>query len=302
MAGPDSPQGLLLADKPAGPTSHDVVRAARRALRGARSGHAGTLDPFATGLLLLLVGRATRLAEYASDLDKTYAATLRLGAASTTGDPEGEISELSPSPPPPPRAALEAALAGLEGERDQVPPLFSAKRVAGQRAYRMARRSAVFVLAPRRVRIERVELLSYEYPRVSLRVTTGPGAYVRSLARDLGEALGSAAYLTALRRESIGPFSVTEAVDVRGRTGDELAARLLPPERAVAHLPVVHLDAGAARALVQGRPAPLDELPRHGAPSERFRLVAPGGFLGVGMLEPSGVRAVKVLYPERADS
>ena len=135
------PEGVLPVDKPAGPTSHDAVAAVRRACRGARVGHAGTLDPFATGLLLLLIGRATRLAEFASALEKTYLATVRLGAVSTTDDPEGTIVE-EPSFDPPSAEAVDAALARFLGELDQVPPAFSAKHVSGERAYRLARRGA----------------------------------------------------------------------------------------------------------------------------------------------------------------
>ncbi|MBA2565439.1 MAG: tRNA pseudouridine(55) synthase TruB, partial [Gemmatimonadetes bacterium] len=242
-------EGVLLADKPAGPTSHDVVARVRRAFGGARVGHAGTLDPFATGLLVLLLGRATRLAEYVSALDKTYVATLRLGASSTTGDPEGEIREIAGDVPD--EAHVRAALAGFLGEQAQVPPIFSAKRVGGERARRLARRRAPVALAPSRVRIERIDLVAYASPRLTLRVTTGPGVYIRSLARDLGESLGSAGYVTALRREAIGGFRVEDALqasDLEDPAGgasavEELAARLLPPAAAVAHLPTVTLGA-----------------------------------------------------------
>jgi tRNA pseudouridine55 synthase len=296
----DAPEGLLLVDKPAGPTSHDVVVWVRRALRSTRVGHAGTLDPFATGLLLLLMGRATRLAEYVSALDKTYVATLRLGAASTTGDPEGEIRALVPAPEPPSEDVLRATLGAFLGEQDQVPPIYSAKRVAGERAYRMARRSAPVALAPTRVRIERIELLVYAYPLLRLRVTTGPGTYVRSLARDLGEALASAAYLTALRREEIGPFSVDQAVEPAGPAGEELVGRLQPVEAAVTHLPALAVDGPAALALSRGKRVQAWGARGPAAREETVRLLCPGGFLGIGALGPEGLRGVKILYPERA--
>ncbi|HEY7460502.1 MAG TPA: tRNA pseudouridine(55) synthase TruB [Gemmatimonadota bacterium] len=291
-------EGLLLVDKPAGPTSHDVVAGVRRALGARRAGHAGTLDPFATGLLLILVGRATRLAEYLAGLDKTYVATLRLGASSTTGDRDGEISEPSPLATPPSEADVRRALAGFLGERDQVPPEFSAVHVGGERAYRMARGGVAFTLEPRRVRLERLEVLEYAYPRLHLRVVTGPGFYVRSLARDLGEALGSAAYLTALRRETIGPFDVERAVAVA--TGAELSAHLLAAEAAVSHLPWLGLDAAAAGDLARGRRVPASGLPVAGESRGLVALAGPAGFLGVGELDELGLRPVKILHPERA--
>ncbi|MFN2431666.1 MAG: tRNA pseudouridine(55) synthase TruB [Gemmatimonadota bacterium] len=305
--------GLLLADKPAGPTSHDVVAAVRRALGGARVGHAGTLDPFATGLLLLLLGRATRLAEYASGLEKTYLATLRLNASSTTDDPDGRITEGPPADPPD-EETLRTALAGFVGETLQAPPRFSALRVAGERAYRMARRDVDFALEPRPVRVHDVELLAYEFPCASFRARTGPGVYVRSLARDVGRALGTAAYLTALRREAIGTFRVEAAIDVRRLEGDRIAAALRPAEEAVAHLTSVALDPGDARAFAAGRRLPAVARmavtsgggvdPREAGPpgpEAVVRVLGPEGFLGIGIVEDEILRPVKVLFPERAE-
>jgi tRNA pseudouridine55 synthase len=291
-------EGLLLVDKPAGPTSHDVVVSVRRALGVRRAGHAGTLDPFATGLLLILVGRASRLAEYLAGFDKTYVASLRLGASSSTGDRDGEISELSPPARAPSEADVRRALAGFLGERDQVPPEFSAVHVGGERAYRMARGGVAFTLEPRRVRLERLEVLEYAHPLLHLRAVTGPGFYVRSLARDLGEALGSAAYLTALRRERIGPFDVERAVAVA--TGADLSAHVLATEAAVSHLPRVRLEATAARALAQGRRVPASGVPGPRESRGPVTLVGPAGFLGVGELDELGLRPVKILHPERA--
>lgn len=295
----ETPEGVLLVDKPAGPTSHDLVAAVRRAFPGARVGHAGTLDPFATGLLLLLIGRATRLAEFASALEKTYAATLRLGASSATDDPDGEITEHLAAPVPS-EDEVRAALAALVGEIEQVPPRFSAKRVGGERAYHMARHGAAFTLAAQTVHVHATQLLGYEPPFVRFRVRTGRGVYVRSLARDLGAALGSAGYLTQLRREEIGPFSAADGVDPRGRSAAELTERLLPSERAVEHLPVVPVDEQGARALVRGRA--VEERSVAASPSGPVRLIGPDGFLGVGEARDGIVRPRKVLFPERAPS
>jgi tRNA pseudouridine55 synthase len=289
-------EGLLPVDKPAGPTSHDLVAHVRRSLRSGRAGHAGTLDPFATGLLLVLLGRATRLAEYVSALDKTYVATLRFGATSTTGDPEGEITAVAGTAAPS-EAEVRDVLGSFLGEREQVPPAYSAVRVGGERAYRMARGGVAFSLRPRLVRIERLEILEYAHPLLRLRAVTGPGVYVRSLARDLGEALGSGAYLTALRRERIGPFDVEQAI--RGaESGAEIAARILPAEAAVEHLPALRLGEGIARALAQGRRLPGVG----GVGAGLIRLLAPGGFLGVGAVEAGDLRGIKILYPERASA
>jgi tRNA pseudouridine55 synthase len=293
-------------DKPAGPTSHDVVAAVRRVWRGARVGHAGTLDPFATGLLLLLLGRATRLAEYASALDKTYLATVRLGAVSTTDDPEGVLTD-SPGFEPPSAGAIDLALARFVGEVEQVPPAFSAKHVAGERAYRLARRGAAVTLAPRRVRIDRIERLAWEPPLLTFRAVTGPGVYVRSLARDLGEALGTGGYLAALRREAVGGFRVETAAPAGG--GEEaLAAALLPPESAVAHLPPARVDAEGAASLLRGA-----AIPRRAAVVENagasiragradaarggraVRILGPDGLLGVGRLSADSLSPARLL-------
>jgi tRNA pseudouridine55 synthase len=214
MAPRPAPDGLLLVDKPAGVTSHDVVNAARRALGEKRVGHGGTLDPFATGLLVLLVGRATRLLQWLHAEPKVYEATVRFGAETDTEDLGGAVTREAPLPT---RAALEAAVPSLLGEIDQVPPAYSAKRVDGRRAYELARAGRDVEMAPSRVRIDDILLGSFEgsddaVSACRMRVTCGGGTYVRSLARDLARAAGSAAHLTALRRERAGVFSLARAI------------------------------------------------------------------------------------------
>ncbi|HEY3286572.1 MAG TPA: tRNA pseudouridine(55) synthase TruB [Gemmatimonadaceae bacterium] len=214
MAPRPAPDGLLLVDKPADVTSHDVVNAARRALGEKRVGHGGTLDPFATGLLVLLVGRATRLLQWLHAEPKVYEATVRFGAETDTEDLGGAVTREAPLPT---RAALEAAVPSLLGEIDQVPPAYSAKRVDGRRAYELARAGRDVELAPSRVRIDDILLGSFEgsddaVSACRMRVTCGGGTYVRSLARDLARAAGSAAHLTALRRERAGVFSLARAI------------------------------------------------------------------------------------------
>lgn len=191
--------GVILVDKPAGKTSHDLVAAVRRGLRGRRRvGHAGTLDPFATGLLLLLVGRATRAQRFFMALPKTYRAVARLGAVSTTGDPEGDITETGVLPPEP----LELQV----GARRQRPPAHSAVKVGGQRAYRRARRGEAVEIPEREVFVHRFELLGREGDRAEFEIECSSGTYVRSLVADLGDA-----YCMQLRRTAIGPFRVADA-------------------------------------------------------------------------------------------
>ncbi len=216
-----SASGLLLVDKPAGVTSHDVVNAARRALREKRIGHAGTLDPFATGLLVVLVGQATRLVPHVSGDPKVYAATVRFGAETETEDLLGAVVRESA---PPAAERVRDAVPALTGVLDQVPPAYSAKRVQGRRAYDLARAGEAVELAPARVRVDGWELLAWRDgppAECDVRVTCGPGTYIRSLARDLGRLAGSAAHLSALRRERSGRFDVRGAVTLDAlRSGD----------------------------------------------------------------------------------
>lgn len=223
MAPRPTPDGLLLVDKPAGVTSHDVVNAARRALGEKRIGHGGTLDPFATGLLVLLVGRATRLLRWVHDEPKVYDAVVRFGSETDTEDLAGAVSREAPLPT---RDALYAAVPTLLGEIDQVPPAYSAKRVDGRRAYELAREGREVELKPARVRIEGIVLSAFEgtdgaVASCRMHVTCGGGTYVRSLARDLARASGSAAHLTALRRERAGVFTLANAIPLeRLRSGE----------------------------------------------------------------------------------
>lgn len=214
MAPLPTPDGLLLVDKPAGMTSHDVVNAARRALGEKRIGHGGTLDPFATGLLVLLVGRATRLLQWVHDEPKVYEATVCFGAETDTEDLAGTVVCRAPLPS---RAALDAALPAFVGAIDQVPPAYSAKRVDGKRAYELARAGREVVLAPVRVNVHSIALSEFEgaddaVSACRMSVNCGGGTYVRSLARDLARGAGSAAHLTALRRTRAGVFTLARSI------------------------------------------------------------------------------------------
>lgn len=270
--------GLLLVDKEEGPTSHDVVQTARRTLDD-RVGHTGTLDPFATGLLLLCVGSATRLAEYFHRLSKRYVATLRLGRETATHDPRGEVTGRSEAWRELGAEDLRRALEAYTGTFRQRPPLYSAKNVGGRRAYEAARSDETPLLEPVPVTVHELHLSEWDPPeaRFSCRVSTG--TYVRALARDVGRDLGCGAHLVRLRRTDVGPFSVEEAVPHRelaeeGRIPDR-AWR--PPAEAVGWLPRRDLDEEERERV------------SHGTPVGRGRIVAPRGGADAGEADGSAV-------------
>lgn len=242
----------MLLDKPAGITSHDAVQRVRRVFRTRAVGHTGTLDPFATGLLVTLVGRATRLARFVERQAKTYLAEARLGFGTDTDDATGTALG-EPAPVRVTEAEVRAALEGFRGAQPQRPPAFSAKHVAGERSYRLARRGAAVDLPAVPVDVTDVEFLALTGDRVRFRVTVSAGTYVRALARDLGERLGCGAHLVALRRERIGRLDVADAV-LLDALGPETP--LLPPLAVLPELPLRELDATEADAVRHGRPIP----------------------------------------------
>ena len=209
--GVQAPGGLLLVDKPAGITSHDVVSIVRRAARTRRVGHTGTLDPFATGLLVVLVGRGTRLIPYVEGEPKVYEATIRLGVETDTDDSTGSVIREMAAPSD---AAIAAALPALTGVIDQVPPSYSAKQVEGRRAYDAARKGAPLDLPAVPVTVHEWTVLGREGDDLAVRVSCGTGTYIRALARDLGRMTGSAGHLSALRRLRSGGFDVSQAVTI----------------------------------------------------------------------------------------
>lgn len=225
-------KGIVLVDKPADWTSFDVVAKIRGSIRASyrargekptkrqlRVGHAGTLDPFATGLLIILLGDACKQAGQFLKLDKVYEATFVLGKNSTTGDLEGEFRQISDRQPG--REEVERAVAGFIGDIMQTPPAYSAISVNGQRAYKLAREGKEVKLEPRQVTIHSLEIINYDYPRLSLRAHVGSGTYIRSLGEDIGSALGVGAYCEVLRRTKIANYNVDDA-----RTVEEVAANL----------------------------------------------------------------------------
>jgi tRNA pseudouridine55 synthase len=240
--------GLLLVDKPAGITSHAVVDRARRVVGTRRIGHAGTLDPFATGLLLLLVNRATRLLPFLAIEPKVYHATVRFGTQTTTDDTEG--TPLLEAPPPE-QALVERAIPSLTGHLLQRPPAFSAKRVAGVRAYAAARRGEPLALEPVGVTVHSWRVLARNGADLDVEIQCSGGTYVRALARDLGEATGSAAHLSALRRVRSGSFDVADAASMDALENGEY--ELLSPTVAVSQLPRQTLDDLDAKRVTHGR-------------------------------------------------
>ncbi len=290
--------GLLLIDKPAGPTSFAVVRRVRKALKVKKAGHLGTLDPFATGLLPLALGAATRLVPFLEDAAKTYLAEVWLGVETDTQDATGTVTATSEALPEP--GAILAAAARFVGEIEQVPPMYSAVRHQGRRLYQLARRGEQVEVPPRRVTIYRLEVKEIALPRLTLEAACSKGTYLRTLAHDLGRALGCGAHLAALRRLQVGPFSVAEALTLARVEDDPEAARrrLIPLEACLPELPAVAVDGEEARRLVQGQTLPWSA---NGlAVGQRLRLLREGRLLAVAELrrEPRGA----VLAPVRVFS
>ena len=279
--------GVLVVDKPRGPTSHDIVDRVRRELRTRRVGHTGTLDPFATGVLPVCVGRATRLARFLSGGDKEYVAAVRLGFATATDDLTGE-------PLGPPVAvdvepgALASALEALVGTFDQVPPAFSAKHVGGRRLYELARRGESVPRSAARVTVHAIRLLARAGDTLEIAVCCSAGTYVRALARDLGERLGTSAHLTALRRTRSGAFDLSRAV-----SGDDLAGaadRVVPLAGLLLDLPAVRVAEAGRHLVGHGRELGPEDVVQGfpEQPVERVRILDESGAL-VALAVPRGL-------------
>ncbi len=279
--------GLVLVDKPAGPSSFGVLRSLRPAL-GTKLGHAGTLDPFATGLLLVLAGRATRLATYLSGLDKRYEAVVQFGASSTTLDPEGEIE---PTGAVTGAEEIAAAAACLTGEVLQAVPAASAVKVDGRRSYARMRAGEAVAPPPRRVRIERLDLLGFdaEAQRARIAVACSKGTYVRQIAADLGEATGAGAYCLELRRTAVGELSVADAAGPAAVLADPQGAWFRAPADALPHLPARDLAAAEAEAVRHGR-----ALEARGETGP-VRLLSGGGLVAIGEPRDGALRPAVVL-------
>jgi tRNA pseudouridine55 synthase len=294
--------GVLLVDKPAGPTSHDVVHRVRRALGTKDAGHTGTLDPAATGLLAICLGDALKLQRWLSDGDKAYLATVAFGASTTTEDAEGTVLERG-DPSALTEEAIRAALAPLTGEIDQVPPMYSAVRIDGRRLHEAARAGETVARVARRVSVHALTLGGLApagadgLRRAGLTVRCGKGTFVRTLAADLGRSLGVPAHLCALRRIATGPFRLEEALPLealeRLAQADRpaLLARIIPPADAVAFFKRLDVDSNGAIALSRGR-----QLLRPGEADGLRRVVGPDGALvAVGEVLEGRLRPVRVI-------
>jgi tRNA pseudouridine55 synthase len=306
-------EGILVLAKPPGPTSHDMVSLVRRISATRRVGHGGTLDPFASGVLPLFLGSATRVVEYHLGDAKSYRATVCFGASSTTDDLEGE---LTPVPgPAPDRATVERALSAFQGSIEQTPPAYSAVKVAGRRAYAVARAGGTVELRPRTVTIARIEVVEWDgadpdRPIATVEVECSAGTYVRAIARDLGAALGNAAYLGALVRTASGPFRLEDAIrldvlrraaggDPAGESSDtepdrsELAALLLPLDAGLEALPAMTLDPTDVPRVARGQAVRTTK----GEPGEvPVRLFDPGGrLIAIGRWRGAALLPDKVL-------
>jgi tRNA pseudouridine55 synthase len=272
------PSGFLLIDKPAGITSHDAVNAIRRALGTRKVGHAGTLDPVATGLLLMGVGRATRLLRFFGDLPKVYQGTGLLGVETTTLDSDGDEVRRSPVLGVN-KESLRGAMSGFVGDIEQIPPAYSAVKVGGRKLYEAARKGEEVEAPPRNVHVDAFDLIRLESPRFDFIVRCSAGTYVRSLVADVGKVLGCGAHLMALRRTAIGPYGVEAA------SPPEAPGPLLPLERAVEHLAAVSVTEDEARAAMHGSilgPAGI---------AGPYRVIGPDGHL-IGIYTDRGPKAV----------
>ena len=288
--------GVLVVDKPSGPTSHDVVARVRRALKTRRIGHTGTLDPLATGVLPLVIGRATRLASFLSSDRKSYEASVRLGCATASYDASERLAA-GLAPPPTPdvrREQVEAALEGFRGTFSQSPPPYSAKKIGGVAAHRLARRDRAVQPEPVDVTVHELTLEALDEGVVRLRLTASAGFYVRSLAHDLGARLRCGAYLDALRRTAAGEFALREAIplDAIEAAGTEAVRWVIPLERLLPRIPGVRLtERGSARVSHGNSVGPAD-LAEGAAPfaAGPVRLIdAQGRLMAIGNATPDGV-------------
>jgi len=269
--------GILNLNKPIGWTSRDAVNRVQRLVRPAKAGHAGTLDPLATGVLVVCIGPATRLISYVQKMPKVYQATFLLGRTSDSDDTETEVQELA-SPPQPSLVEIESKLPEFLGTIKQRPPAYSALKVNGRRAYQLAREGKEVQLEPRPVEIYELSVTGYDYPELKINLRCGSGTYVRSLGRDLAEALGTAAVMSALTRTSIGDFHTAEGLDADRLTEEELASHLQPASLVVGHLPRITLSPKQLAEIRHGRriawTSSLNSAPEIAAFDETGNLVA----------------------------
>jgi tRNA pseudouridine55 synthase len=287
--------GLLVLDKPGGVTSRDAVNAVQRWFpRKTKIGHTGTLDPLATGVLVVCLGHATRLAEFIQAMPKTYRSTFALGATSDTDDADGTVTPTSFSHAPGGDEILRT-LTLFCGEIDQTPPAFSAAKIDGQRAYDLARGGFDVDLKPRRVTVYSINVLQFNWPRLDLEIRCSKGTYIRSLARNLGEKLGCGAYVEILRRTHVGAFTADRAVTL-DMPADAVRSRLRPIAEGVVELPRVDVDAETAARLRQGQ----FPLAPSGTKSGDSAIFSGGELVAVAYLDGNRLRPTKVIPADDA--
>jgi tRNA pseudouridine55 synthase len=291
--------GFLAIDKPVGWTSHDVVAKVRKLSGVRRVGHAGTLDPFATGLLVVGVGTATRLIQYVQDSVKTYRATLKLGEETDTFDPEGDIVARSAISVWPSLETIEQAISEYSGEIDQIPPAHSAIHIQGKRAYELARAGEHFDIPSRRVTIHALDVVRYEPPALEIAVSCSSGTYIRSLARDIGRDLGTYAYCQALRRTAIGSFDVDDAIDIADMRPESFCERWrtmsLPSDVAVQQFERISLSEAQTTAWYHGQSLGDAVATSQGDLNPARVYASDGSFAGLGRFEAErGFRPVLV--------
>ena len=307
--------GALIIDKPAGFTSHDVVARVRKIIRERRVGHTGTLDPFATGVLVILVGRATRLAQFLSGAEKEYEGLIRLGYATDTGDATGQpiANEIRTQPPGAQslhQEEIETAMASLRGEIEQTPPMYSAKKIAGRKLYEFARRGEEIERQPVRVTISEFELIPLDkeasHTRVDgtidlkVRVACSAGTYIRRLAEDLGNKIGVPAHLAELRRTGAGRFGIQDAITLEqlenAVKAGSITTHLITSHDALAHLPAIELDEEQARRTGHGIGLASEDAFNDG---EHVRLSRQGQLIAVGRLAANVIQPKVVLGNQR---
>jgi tRNA pseudouridine55 synthase len=282
--------GILNINKPAGCSSRHVVDRVERVVRPSKAGHAGTLDPLASGVLVICVGQATRLVPYVQQMPKRYRATFLLGRQSATDDVEGDVAEIGGAPQPT-RNLIDETLPQFLGDIEQVPPAHSAVKVGGRRAYRLARAGKVVEISPRLVTIHRLTIRRYEYPELELDIECGSGTYVRSLGRDLAAVLGTSAVMSALQRTAIGEFQIEEALALKDITAHAVAKHMLPAMRAVADLPRVTISEAQQTELHHGRPInipPTVVMPGSNASNELAAMTSNGQLTAILRAKESG--------------
>lgn len=287
--------GILPIDKPSGMTSHDVVAKVRKALQTKKVGHAGTLDPLATGVLVVCVGRATRLSNYLTGQRKRYRTKIQLGVETDTLDADGKIVHRSDAVPGSP-GEIETVLGAFRGVSQQTPPMYSARKVGGKRLHKLAREGKVVEREAREIEVYALDLLNYSAPFLDLDISCSKGTYVRSLASDIGAALGCGASVTALRRTESGTIKEADCVALDNLTPDVAADRSIDPNIALAQMPGVLLDAGQIERFAHGNDVVVGNALTEDESAESCRVTdRDGAFWGIGRMERGILRPVCVL-------